>query len=161
MTWSYSGDPSTSVRDEVRFYLQDVLEDRPLLQDEDIDYVASTWADVHDSPVWFAAVCAEIVAGRYAHEVSVSGDGVSVGASELQQKYKTLAEDLREQDKELTGKDMSDGLVRVFSTAHDHSLPDTMFGLRGHDNRRAGRQDYGGQDQLFYLYDDDRPEAAR
>ena len=36
MTWSYSGDPSTSSKDAVRFYIQDVDTSEQVMQDEDI-----------------------------------------------------------------------------------------------------------------------------
>lgn len=36
MSWSYSGDPSTSKLDAVRFYLQDTDVEEPIMTDEDI-----------------------------------------------------------------------------------------------------------------------------
>ncbi len=39
MSWSYSGDPSTSNRDAVRFYLQDTDEENQTMSDEDIDFL--------------------------------------------------------------------------------------------------------------------------
>jgi hypothetical protein len=36
MAWSYSGDPSTSPKDAVRFYMQDIDAEDPNMTDEDI-----------------------------------------------------------------------------------------------------------------------------
>jgi hypothetical protein len=45
MTWTYSGDPTASDRDEVRFLITDTMEGRPLIQDEEIDYALSIRGD--------------------------------------------------------------------------------------------------------------------
>ena len=39
MSWSYSGDPSTSNKDAVRFYLQDTDEENQTMSDEDIAFL--------------------------------------------------------------------------------------------------------------------------
>lgn len=39
MTWSYSGDPSRSKIDECRFLLGDTIEEEPIMQDEEIQYI--------------------------------------------------------------------------------------------------------------------------
>ena len=43
MAWSYSGDPSTSELDEYRFYIGDVDEEDPLLQDGEIQFILSQY----------------------------------------------------------------------------------------------------------------------
>ena len=42
MTWSYSGDPASSDRDAIRFYIGDTDTTLQLLQDEDIDFLADS-----------------------------------------------------------------------------------------------------------------------
>lgn len=42
MSWSYSGDPSTSPLDYYRFTIGDTDEDNQLFQDEEIEYVISS-----------------------------------------------------------------------------------------------------------------------
>lgn len=37
MSWNYSGDPRTSAKDAVRFYIQDTNKDEPLLQDDRLE----------------------------------------------------------------------------------------------------------------------------
>ena len=39
MSWTYSGNPSTSDIDAFRFMLKDTIEDDPLLQNEEIQYI--------------------------------------------------------------------------------------------------------------------------
>lgn len=43
MSFSYSGDPAGSQLDECRFLLGDTDESRPILQDEEIDYIIATY----------------------------------------------------------------------------------------------------------------------
>ena len=45
MSWSYSGDPSTSPKDTVRFYLQDTDPDDPIMTDEDILFLLASDAN--------------------------------------------------------------------------------------------------------------------
>lgn len=45
MSWSYSGDPSTSPKDAVRFYLQDTDPDDPIMTDEDILFLLTSDAN--------------------------------------------------------------------------------------------------------------------
>lgn len=144
VTWSYSGDPASSDKDAVRFYVQDVREDFPLLEDEEIEYVLSTWKPAYDSVIYCAAVCAEVIASKFAREVSVSADGVSVGANELQDKYKKLAEDLRDQWKEIQGAGAGAEIPSDVWGMWDDTIAQTVFALGMHDNPEAGRQEYGG-----------------
>lgn len=45
MSFSYSGDPSTSELDECRFLLGDTNEAEPIMQDEEIKYIINTYGD--------------------------------------------------------------------------------------------------------------------
>ena len=144
MTWTYSGDPAASDLDAVRFYVQDTRADFPLLTDEEIDYVLAAWQPIYDSILYTSAVCAEVIASKFAREVSVSADGVSVGANELQQKYKTLAEDLRDQWKNLGSAGAGAEIPSDAFAGWDDSISQTVFALGIHDNPWAGRQEYGG-----------------
>jgi len=46
MTWTYSGDPTSSTKDEVRFLVGDTDKDNPLVQDEEISYAIGAEASV-------------------------------------------------------------------------------------------------------------------
>ena len=45
MTWTYSGDPSSSQLDSYRFKIGDTIPDEPLLQDEEIQYVIDNYSN--------------------------------------------------------------------------------------------------------------------
>jgi hypothetical protein len=140
--WSYSGDPSASDRDQVRFYSQDVIEARPLLQDEELDFLLSQWADAVGSSLYVAAVACEVIAGKFAASVNVSADGMNVDQGSLQQKYNDLAASLRDQYKALYQYDPPD-LTSVLDQSTDWSILPLTFGVGFQDNNRAGLQDYG------------------
>lgn len=48
MSWSYSGNPSTSKKDECRFMLADTDETQPIMQDEEIQYLIDTFGNNKD-----------------------------------------------------------------------------------------------------------------
>lgn len=144
MSWSYSGDPASSDRDAIRFYIGDTDTTLQLLQDEDIDFLILKWMPVYNSDLLTAAAAAEIVANHFAREVSVSADGVSVGSNELQQKYNDLAMNLRDMYKiEQIGTPILPG---IWDMTWDPSIKPLRFGVGFTDNYMAGRQDYGDYD---------------
>jgi len=143
MSWTYSGDPSTSEKDTIRFYLGDVDPNFPLLTDEEITFLNSEWADIYGAPLYTAAVAAEVVASRFAREVDVSADGVSVQIGQLQQRFNDLAQSLRDQYKAQYG--WFDPVVanNVLSVNWDPEIAPLVFGIGFNDNYLAGRQNYG------------------
>lgn len=146
--WSYSGNPATSHRDAVRFYIGDIDGSMQLLQDEDIDFLLDKWMPVYNSDLLVAAGAAEIIANHFAREVSVSADGVSVGADVLQQKFNDLAVNLRDMYKiEQIGSPILPGL---WDLGWDYTIKPLRFGIGFTDNWEAGRQDYGDYDPSGY-----------
>lgn len=94
MSWSYSGDPSSSPLDQVRFLLGDTDHDDPAsLSNEEITWLISEW----DNLYFAAAAGAEQIAAQYAKEAPYSSDAVSVDLTVLQQHYTDLAETLRKE----------------------------------------------------------------
>lgn len=93
MTWSYSGDPSTSTKNYVRFLINDTNTNDQLFSDEELNYVISEWNnDAYDA----ARECAEILIARFAREadsISKSVGDISVSESYAQKitHYKELA----------------------------------------------------------------------
>lgn len=142
--WSYSGDPASSDRDQVRFYIQDTDQGRQLLADEEIDFVLVQWEAAFNSPLYAAAVCAEVLAAKFAAEVSVNADGVSVDQGALQARYNDLAVSLRDQYKALSGNQGPIG-ASDFGLDGDPTIPSLSFGVGFQDNAYAGSQDYGDQ----------------
>lgn len=145
MSWSYSGNPAASDRDAVRFYVGDTDTDRQIISNEEIDFLLATWMPKYESVLLTAAQACEVIAGKYAREVSVSADGVSVAASELQTKFNLLAESLRDQYKiEQAGSPIVTGAMHDLTP--DPTIEPLRFGVGFMDNARVGRQDYGDYD---------------
>jgi len=143
---SYDG-PGASEKDEVRFWIQDTDPTDEILADEEIEYLLSKWLPIHFSVVFVASIAAEVIAARFAREVSVSADGVSVGASELLARYQQLAVKLRDQARE----DLSAGAIPdfggvMFDPTHDSGIKPLVFGIGFMDNYEVGRADYGNYD---------------
>lgn len=94
MSWNYSGDPTSSDKDAVRFLVGDTDEDDKLVTDDEIEWFLTEFPE---SPYHAAAEVAESIAAKFAREVTHSGDGLSYAAEQLQQNYAELAERLRRQ----------------------------------------------------------------
>lgn len=155
--WTYSGDPTTTARDELRFWMQDVDANLPLMSDVELDYLLGAYKT--SRIIYIASVAANILATKFGTEVSVGADGVNVSVSELTEKWFRIAEELREQWKANPGigihnpdGSLTDGfdptvlgpiLPQLLSTAKDPSIPALNFGTGHMDNYEAGRQDYG------------------
>lgn len=143
MSWSYSGDPSDSTLDEVRFLIQDADDSEPLISDEELTYLIDKYMPQVDSAYYVGSAACEILAARFAREVTYSADGINIQISQLQQQYKQLAEDLRDQYKttRIGGPDVGGVL---WDEVFDPSIRPLMFATGMHDNYEAGQQDYGG-----------------
>ena len=66
MTWTYSGDPTDSDLDAVRFLVTDTDITDQLAQNEEIDYTLATFG----GPIHAAAVVCEQIAGQFARSAS-------------------------------------------------------------------------------------------
>jgi len=146
MVFSYSGDPTTSDLDQVRFWIQDTDRTEILLPDEELQFLINLWNPLYKSLLYVASVACEIIAGRFAREITQSADGVTLSGDQLQQKYNDLAMSLRDQYKSLAlinsgGPDVG-GIL--YSEVYDSSIRPLVFALDMHDNPRAGQQDFGG-----------------
>ena len=76
MTWSYSGDPGSSTRDEVRFLIQDTDTDNQLLSNEELDYLITAYIDPYSAAV--AAVVSLIATAARSEEESKSVGDLSL-----------------------------------------------------------------------------------
>lgn len=146
MSWTYSGNPKSNDRDEVRFWVQDTNPESPLLEDQEIEYLLNLWQDgTQFYTIRVAALAAEVLANRYAKQVSVSADGVSVALSELMQRYNDLAASLRDQWHSMmanVGSSDFAGLILDINT-YDPSIRPLVFGIGFMDNALVGQQDFG------------------
>lgn len=91
MTWSYTGNPADSNKDQARFYLQDTDVNDQLMTDEELNFLIST----EGSPISAALRGAEILLARFANCVDETVGGVSVKLSQKMDQYKKLRDDLR------------------------------------------------------------------
>lgn len=93
MSWTYSGDPADSDLDYCRDKIGDVLEDAPLLTDEEIQ----TEIDDCDSRLIACARCARKIAARFSRKVSFTIGRKSKQNSDLAKQYYSLAESLEQE----------------------------------------------------------------
>lgn len=91
MTWSYSGDPSSSTRDAVRFEIGDTDQNDQLLQDGEIDYAIQQESNLFGA----AARCCEAIARKFAREADRAIGKTRVAASQKSQAYTKMALQLR------------------------------------------------------------------
>ena len=144
MTWTYTGNPSSVELDEIRALIQDVDSSFPLLSDEELYWLRDKWEPIYDSTEMVAAVAAALISRKFAGVVSVSADGVEVDVSSLSDRYRQMAQDLRDEYARL----QEVGEVDMSSILTDFTPDPTIIPLsfsRGmHDNSAAGLQDFGG-----------------
>lgn len=90
--WTYSGDPSNSDLDAVRFLIGDTIETRPLVDDREILWAISEETNIFMSS---ALVC-EHLASLYAREADCSMGGISSKLSAVAKAWTDRAKDLRD-----------------------------------------------------------------
>jgi hypothetical protein len=85
MSFTYTGDPSVSNRDKVRFLIGDTDANDYHINDEEINYLLTVWSNsVFDA----AIACAELIAGQFAHKTNYSR---SIGDLSISESYGTSA----------------------------------------------------------------------
>lgn len=96
MAWTYSGNPASSARDEIRFLVGDTDSDSPQLSDEEIDYIATTLPDkgVLYPNMAAAASAAAAIAAKYAKLIDKSVGSLSISYSQKHTQYTAMAKDL-------------------------------------------------------------------
>jgi hypothetical protein len=140
---SYSGDPSASTLDEIRFLIGDTSNDgHERLSDEEITYVITKLGPTYTDALMYAAYCADRIADLFAGEVSISADGVSISTDQLQDKYRTMAQRLREEYARLHGVGAAPfaGGSSLWDDYLDWDVKPRTFAVAMNDNRMAGRQ---------------------
>ena len=95
MTWTYTGDPSDSPKDAVRFWIGDTTEATPQLSDEEITYLLQ----LTGGSVMQAAILACMqLANRYSSQVDFAVETeLRVALSQRAEAYAKRARELREQ----------------------------------------------------------------
>ena len=86
MTWTYSGDPASSDRDEVRFLVGDTDTNDQLVTDEEIAYAV---ANEGNNYLAAAEIC-RAIAAKFAKLVDKSVGDLRIAYNQRQQAYKDL-----------------------------------------------------------------------
>lgn len=121
MAWTYSGNPATSRRDEVRFLIGDTDPQDPLLQDEEIDYLLAQKEAVNQVAV---TACKYILA-KLAREVDYTIGPERVAASQKYRHYMSVLQRLTDEASKWSAAP---------SIAPNHSTPSLpVFDLGMHD----------------------------
>lgn len=139
---------AASTVSKVRFLVGDNDPEEFFLHDEEIEWLFETWE--HKGSIYFvAAMAAESIAAKFAREISISADSQSLSASELQQKYLTLAEQLmRRHETLLTGAEIDVGGINA-GQQPDPTVTSPSFGTGMHDFYEAGNQDQGDRGPVY------------
>jgi ribosome maturation protein Sdo1 len=91
MGWSYSGDPSTSDKDAVRYYVGDTNQQRPLLSDEEVQFSV----DAFPNQRLAAAMSADAIAAKFTRESDQRVGDISKALSKVADAFRKLAARLR------------------------------------------------------------------
>jgi len=91
VTWSYSGDPSTSDIDAVRFEMGDTLIEDQQFQNEEIQHIINESGGIYSA----AVRCCEILTLKYARQADVQLGPQKIYASQRSLAYKDLAARMR------------------------------------------------------------------
>lgn len=143
MAWSYSGNPSSSERDAVRFLVGDTDTNDQLLSNEEIDYLVTLHGSVHR----IASESARAIAAKFARLMNRSIGGLSADFSAKYRQYLELADNLLEKDEVSPVSPFISGFGRSAKEAVElDSDRESTFGRKGqHDNPRA----YPGDESPF------------
>lgn len=119
---SYSGDPSTSRRDEVRFLVGDTVAPE-MLTDSEVDWCVTEETNTYLS----AALACEAIASSLAQQIDKSVGDISLSLSQKYGNYVERGKWLRSR-----AARKAPGSVILTATGEDH-----YFDIRQHDNYRT------------------------
>jgi len=90
MTWSYSGDPTSSTNDEIRYLSGCTDTTRQLVQNEEIAYAAAQYSDTRLA----AALVLRGLAAKFSRETDYREGDISVSGSKLAEQFRKQANEL-------------------------------------------------------------------
>ncbi|MDD5231541.1 MAG: hypothetical protein PHC43_09450 [Candidatus Marinimicrobia bacterium] len=90
MTWSYSGDPSISRLDALRFLSGDTSSGNPMVTDEEIIYTSTGTPNNYMA----AAQICRAIATKFSFQVDTNNAGLSISASQRAKAFSDRAKDL-------------------------------------------------------------------
>jgi len=106
MSWSYSGNPSNSQLDEVRFLIGDTDSTEPLLTDEELSYLITVDPDQGSSYSNYtaAAAAARAIAAKFSKQVDKTVGSLSIAYGRKASQFFTLADGLEARASKGTGQ---------------------------------------------------------
>jgi hypothetical protein len=90
MTWTYTGDPADSLKDEVRFLMGDILDTDPLVQDEEISWAISQQSTTRLA----AALILRHLANKFSRLATERIGDISTNCSDLAKAFTDRVKDL-------------------------------------------------------------------
>lgn len=121
MAWSYSGNPSSSSRDSVRFLSGDTNSQDPQLQDSEVDFLVSTYGNIFKA----AAYACKDIAAKYARLVDKAVGDLRISYSQRQRSYDELSKDLLRQSANRSALPQAGG-ISVADKKNNELDPDTV-----------------------------------
>lgn len=116
MTWTYSGDPSTSLRDRLRFELGDADAADPLIQDEELDFCLSSESTFYGA----LAKAADAVAQRFTREATTSIGSISIENSKRAELWSQRAKEYRRRSSGLSAPSINKKASTPYFSAGMH-----------------------------------------
>ncbi len=151
MAFTYSGDPRISTKDAVRFEIQDVNPDAPLLTDEEVMFALtvegvntpdeSTQSEILEA----GAHCMEALSRRFAALADRQSGTLKIGSTKRAAQYAERAAELRLRAQELHPP-YAGGISRSekIAQAQNPNREGSMFRLRQFQNPRGRGWGWGG-----------------
>lgn len=135
MAWSYSGNPSNSSRDAVRFLVGDTDTTDQLLSDEEIDYLVT----LHGTVPRASSESARAIAAKYARNMSRSIGGLSADFAAKYRQYMELADRLLTMEEAYPVSPFISGYKRSEKESRElDNDRETTISRKGiHDNERV------------------------
>lgn len=93
MTWTYTGDPADSTKDEVRFLVGDTVQSDQQVQDEEISYAISA----ESSTLRAAVRVARAIAAHYARSVEKQVGDLKIKAGDTYKNYLEIVKSLEQE----------------------------------------------------------------
>ena len=141
MSFSYDA-PGMDPVSTIRFLAGDADETEVFLQDEEIEWLITTWEGKGD--YYVASRAADAIASKLAREISITSEGQSLNLDTLMDKYRRLSSNLLDQYRELLASSATVYVGGIDAGEQpDPSVTSPAFGTKMHDNREAGNQDHG------------------
>jgi hypothetical protein len=139
MTWSYTGDPSDSTKDAVRFLVGDTDTNDQLISDEEISYLASEHGSINRT----ASEAARAIAAKFARNMSRSIGGLQADFAAKYRQYLELADSLLTKEETDPVSPFISGYKKDQKQGReDDTNREKIFGRKGGmDNKRAASVD--------------------